>query len=74
MASGEVVELAQPSHWEGVYDVHVLDPDGWRRGAPLGERDWTDPITSREFLERASISTVTRLSPEAWRLIRGDGR
>lgn len=45
----------EPSIWCQLYDVHILDPDGWR-GA--NHKRWTVEITLEEFIERVNQSTA----------------
>jgi hypothetical protein len=42
-------EIWQEMSW---CDYRVIDPDGWRYHEKLGSRDWKDPITKEEFLNR----------------------
>lgn len=51
---GAPIELL-PETWCTVYDVQVLDPDGWR-GA--NHKPWSAPITLEEFVERFNESTA----------------
>lgn len=51
----EYAKTYPPKVWEELLDIQVKDPDGWRGADTLG---YTIPITHREFLNRASRSTV----------------
>jgi hypothetical protein len=44
--------------WADVFDVEVLDPDGWRRGDGVF---WDTPITKDDFVYRVALSTVRNL-------------
>ena len=58
IAVSVVVACRTPEEWCRRKGFQILDPDGWR-GA--NGRMWDDPITEREFDERASKSTVSNL-------------
>ena len=47
--------ILTPDEWSAVLGVRVVDPDGWRGH---NGRDWTDPISLREFVKRCWPSTV----------------
>lgn len=50
---------AQSAHaWAAEVGVTILDPDGWRKHAPLGERSMDDPITVDEFTVRLAVCTI----------------
>lgn len=46
---------AQPSEWERILGICVLDPDGWDRKNPA---DWNTPITLNDFLDKCDESTT----------------
>lgn len=46
--------LRTPDDWAAIEDMHVLDPDGWRRDG----KDWFEPITHEDFLARVMQSTI----------------
>ncbi len=43
-----------PAEWEAIYNLRVLDADGWRQDG----KDYDEPIDEAEWNERMSISTV----------------
>ena len=43
--------------WCNLTGITVYDPDGWDRKGDL-QADWDKPITLREFLDKASVSTT----------------
>lgn len=47
-------ELLTPREWCAETDVTVLDPDGWR----VDGKDFDEPVTYQEFVERLWASTV----------------
>lgn len=54
--------LKTPDEWQATEefsDMVIMDPDGWRNT----DRQWTDPITREEFLERRAICTVRMRKP-----------
>lgn len=57
----DTAELKRPEEWEPIVGVQIVDPDGWRKdGKPFDE-----PITRREFEERAAPSTVRPIAIQA---------
>lgn len=59
-----MTERLQSAHdWAAEADVMIVDPDGWRKHAPLGERSMDDLISEDEFTKRLSISTI---GPASW--------
>ncbi|MFS3128673.1 hypothetical protein ACLM5J_09735 [Nocardioides sp. Bht2] len=54
-------ELKTPDEWCQLLGFRVMDPDGWRNGASLGPRPWSDPIAKSEFLERLMPCTLLDL-------------
>lgn len=60
-----------PEMWAVEHEVYIMDADGWRRSSPLGEKDFDEPITEAEFLERLQICTQgprrpAQSNPELW--------
>lgn len=58
--TSETIKLAS-STWMRVTGVRISDADGWREGSPFAPKDFEEPITRTEFLDRATISTVERM-------------
>jgi hypothetical protein len=54
-------ELKTPAEWEIISGVKIYDSDGWRRGCPLGEKSFDEPISYDEFEERMLYSTIVFL-------------
>ena len=46
-----------PAAWEKHTGIEILDPDGWNRAE---EGDYKRPLTIKEFLAKAYLSTVGR--------------
>jgi hypothetical protein len=44
--------------WADLDNILIYDPDGWREGAPLGEKSMDEPITQDEYDKRVWISTI----------------
>lgn len=44
----------EPHRWAWHHNMQILDPDGWR----VDGKDFHEPITEAEFLERVLICTV----------------
>lgn len=51
----------KPSTWCKLTGIYILDPDGWDRTYPNFEKDWNKKITYKDFLNKASFSTVSTL-------------
>lgn len=49
-----------PEEWEKLLGIEIIDPDGWDR-QNLGH-DWEIPLTAREFLDKADVSTCRNVS------------
>ena len=47
--------LKTPEEWSVIFDVLILDPDGWRG---KGDPAWDEPITREDFRTRMWMSTV----------------
>ena len=47
-------EIRTPVEWEAITHIRIMDPDGWRADG----KDYTEPITRAEFIQRAAVSTV----------------
>jgi hypothetical protein len=43
-----------PTEWELELGYRIMDRDGWRRP---GDPSWDEPITRRDFEQRAMMST-----------------
>ena len=52
------MSLHKPSYWCEVTGIQIIDPDGWRRE---GDPSIHHPISFREFLQRASVSTCSNI-------------
>ena len=49
------LDLRTPEQWSKVKGIHIVDPDGWREE---GSPSWETPITEREYLDRAAVSSL----------------
>lgn len=49
-------DLRHPSAWEAIFDIRIIDPDGWRH--PYN-KSFDEEISAHEFSRRGSISTVS---------------
>lgn len=52
--------LLTPEKWLRETGIRIMDDDGWRKGAPGGEKSFTEPITRAEFIDRCMVSTCSR--------------
>ncbi len=50
--------LRTPAMWEAMLGIEIIDADGWRRGATLGEKSMLEFITEKEFVARCDESTI----------------
>jgi hypothetical protein len=46
--------MRTPDEWCRIHDIQITDPDGWRG---IGAKDWSEPLTELDFMERANVST-----------------
>lgn len=53
--------LRTPEEWSEIFNVIILDPDGWR-GSQY--KDWNEPLTREEFSERLWVSTISGGDPD----------
>lgn len=53
-------EFKRPEEWERIFGIMIHDPDGWRG---ISAKPFDEPISEKEFHERAALSTVSR---EQW--------
>lgn len=53
-SEGVVSELLPPDGWAAVFNLTVMDPDGWR----VDGKSWEEPITEHEFRTRVMSSTI----------------
>lgn len=47
-----------PIMWCAMFDIEVIDPDGWDRSGNF-EKDWAKSLTFDEFMDKADESTTS---------------
>uniref|UniRef100_A0A6M3JVU2 Uncharacterized protein n=1 Tax=viral metagenome TaxID=1070528 RepID=A0A6M3JVU2_9ZZZZ len=52
------VVMLRPNEWAKEENIKILDPDGWRND----NKDFNEPITYDEYLQRMVRSTICPLS------------
>ncbi len=53
--------LKTPEQWSKEKDVIILSADGWRSTYKLSAKDFNEPISEQEYLDRLSVSTIKPL-------------
>ena len=62
--------LLTPDQWATLFEVTILDPDGWNRKTNFDE-DFSTPIDIETFANKLSMSTILPRNKEKLKMLFG---